>query len=82
MLKLFGFGILSAVTGGVVGFLIFCLLVRHTNRLDGPGGGMAVFPLVLSSAIGFGICGFIATMAILQKRQESAESDATTKPRT
>ena len=48
------FGSVFAAAGGIVGCLIFVLAV-WCGWLDGPGGGMAVFPLMLIPAV---VCGF------------------------
>jgi hypothetical protein len=48
------FGSALAVAGGFIGFLLFFVTVWF-GWWDGPGGGMALFPLVLIPAI---LCGF------------------------
>jgi hypothetical protein len=66
MVKSLFIGSVFAVAGGFAGFLPFVFLVRR-GWLDGPGGGVAIFPLLLVPAVGFGLYGFISTLAKFRK---------------
>lgn len=66
MAKSLAVGILFGLSGGFAGALLFTYMLR-SGWLDGPGGGMAVFPLVLLPAVGFGAYGFLGTVRTTQR---------------
>jgi hypothetical protein len=74
MLRAFLFGVISGAGGAIAGFLIFVLLIR-LNWFDGPGGGMAVFPLVLLPAIGLGIYGFARTLGKVRRQEADSRTN-------
>lgn len=68
-------GMLYAVVAGFGGLLLFAVSVWF-GWLDGPGGGMVVFPLVLVPAIGFGLYGLgrIGRRLATETEQSSEQS--------
>ena len=65
MVKSLLVGLLGAAAGGFAGLLTFIFLIRR-EWFDGPGGGMVVFPMVFLPAAGFGLYGFLSTLARLR----------------
>lgn len=57
-------GIAFAIVGGAVGLAVFVGIVKRTNWFDGPGGGLALIPLVI-----VGVSVGISVWAVLLARQ-------------
>jgi hypothetical protein len=68
MVKSLLVGLLCAVAGGLLGLVVYAILV-WSGSSDTPRGGMEVFTLVTVPAVAIGSAGFSSTFLRLRRRE-------------